>query len=117
MRFMFQMLFFVFVVLMLTACMEEESHFDAAKRLLGEKRQPEAVQEFLNAIAAGEQTFTIHKSASVLGDKTVRMIKAVVEGSHPDINDTTSFNNGVITVPAFLCTPLIIDKDNLSEAK
>ena len=60
MRFMFQMLFFVFAALMLTGCMEEESHFDAAKRLLGEKRQPEAVQEFLNAIAAGEQSAKAH---------------------------------------------------------
>ena len=60
MRFMFQMLFFVFAALMLTGCMEEESHFDAAKRLLGEKRQPEAVQEFMNAIATGEQPAKAH---------------------------------------------------------
>ena len=60
MRFMFQMLFFVFAALMLTGCAEEESHFDAAKRLLGEKRQPEAVQEFLKAIADGERPAIAH---------------------------------------------------------
>ena len=45
------------------------------------------------------------------------MIKAVVDGTTPDINDVKTYNNGVITVPSYLCTPLIIDKGNLSEVK
>lgn len=64
-------------------------------------------------IKAGTQTFTISKDPNVLTEKCVRMIKAVVEGTQPDINDVTTYNNGVITVPAYLCTPQIIDKTNV----
>ncbi len=64
-------------------------------------------------IKAGTQTFTINKDPDVLTEKCVRMIKAVVEGTQPDINDVTTYNNGVITVPAYLCTPQIIDKTNV----
>ena len=69
---------------------------------------PEAFQR----IKAGTQTFTISKDPDVLTAKCVRMIKAVVEGTQPDINDVSTYNNGVITVPAFLCTPQIFDKTN-----
>lgn len=64
-------------------------------------------------IKAGLQTFTIAKDANVLTAKCVRMIKAVVEGTQPDINDVTTYNNGVKIVPAYLCTPQIIDRTNV----
>lgn len=70
---------------------------------------PQAIQR----IKAGSQTFTISKDPDVLTEKCVRMIKAVVEGTQPDINDVSTYNNGVITVPAYLCTPQIIDKTNV----
>lgn len=69
--------------------------------------------EAYSRIKAGIQTFTIAKDPDVLTAKCVRMIKAVVEGTQPDINDVTTYNNGVITVPAYLCTPQIIDKTNV----
>ena len=59
------------------------------------------------------QTFTVAKDPVILTSKCVRMIKAVVEGTQPDINDVTNYNNGVKTVPAFLCTPTIVDKTNV----
>ena len=65
-------------------------------------------------IKAGKQTFTIAKDPDVLTAKCVRMIKAVVEGTQPDINDVTSYNNGVKIVPAYLCTPMIIDQTNVN---
>ena len=71
----------------------------------------------LEAINDGQQAITIYKSPELLVGKAVRMVKAIVEGTSPDINDVKSYNNGVITVPAYLCTPLIIDKDNLNEVK
>lgn len=64
-------------------------------------------------IKAGTQTFTISKDAEVLTAKCVRMIKAVVEGTQPDINDVTTYDNGVMIVPSYLCTPQIIDKTNV----
>ena len=71
----------------------------------------------LDAIKNGTQSITIYKSSSELNTKCIRMIKAVVEGVKPAINDKTSYNNGVMVVPSYLCIPLIVDKDNLSVVK
>ena len=70
---------------------------------------PKAIERIKN----GQQTFTIAKDADVLTAKCVRMIKAVVEGVQPDINDVKTYNNGVKIIPAYLCTPQIIDKTNV----
>lgn len=77
----------------------------------------DAESKALEAIRSGQQTITIYKDPEILVAKTVRMIKAVVEGTQPDINDVKSYNNGVLVVPSYLCTPLVIDKDNLDEVK
>lgn len=77
----------------------------------------DAESKALEAIRGGQQTITIYKDPELLVAKSVRMIKAVVEGTQPDINDVKSYNNGVITVPAYLCTPLIIDKNNIGEVR
>ena len=64
-------------------------------------------------ILSGKQTQTIFKDTRVLAEKCVTMVQAVLEGSEPEINDTTTYNNNVITVPSYLCTPISITKDNL----
>ena len=71
----------------------------------------------LDNIRQGKQTITIYKDPSLLTVKCVRMIKAVVEGVQPDINDVKTYNNRSITVPSYLCTPYIVDKDNLDIVK
>ena len=68
-------------------------------------------------IKAGKQTFTIAKDPDILAAKCVRMIKAVVEGTQPDINDVTSYNAGTKIIPAYLCTPMIIDKSNVDSVR
>ena len=69
----------------------------------------------LDRIRSGQQTFTINKDAELLTLKCVRMIKAVVEGTQPDINDVTTYNNGVKVIPAYLCTPMIVDSTNIKD--
>ena len=69
----------------------------------------------INRVKSGQQTFTINKDAAELNSKCVRMIKAVVEGTEPKINDVTTYNNGVKVVPAYLCTPLIVDSTNVKD--
>ncbi len=71
----------------------------------------------LERIKAGQQTFTVAKDPDHLTAKCVRMIKAVVEGIQPDINDVKTYNNNVKTIPAYLCTPMIIDKTNVDRYK
>ena len=77
----------------------------------------DAESKALEAIRIGQQTITIYKDPEILVAKTVRMIKAVVDGTQPDINDVKSYDNGVLVVPSYLCTPLVIDQDNLDEVK
>lgn len=63
-------------------------------------------------IISGKQTMSIYKDTRLLADKCVTMVQAVLEGSEPEINDTEQYNNGVITVPSYLCTPIAVDVDN-----
>ena len=69
----------------------------------------------LDRIRRGQQTFTVAKDPEVLTLKCFRMVKAVVEGTVPDINDVKTYDNGVKVVPAYLCTPQIIDKSNIQD--
>ena len=77
----------------------------------------DADSKALDYIREGKMAFSLQKDSMVLNQKCIRMIKAVVDGSKPDINDVKNYNNGVITVPSYLCIPKIIDKENLSEIK
>lgn len=63
-------------------------------------------------IISGKQTMSIYKDTRLLADKCVTMVQAVLEGSEPEINDTEQYNNGVITVPSYLCTPIAVDVNN-----
>ena len=66
-------------------------------------------------ILSGHQTMSICKDTSLLASKCVTMVQAVLEGTEPEINDTEQYNNNVITVPSYLCTPVPVDASNLEE--
>lgn len=70
-----------------------------------------------DAIKAGTQSITIAQDPEYAVAKCIRMVKAVVEGVEPPLNDVTSFDNGKTVVPAYLCTPMIIDKGNVDDFK
>ena len=66
-------------------------------------------------IIAGYQTMSVYKDTRLLAEKAVNMINAVIAGTEPEINDTTTYDNGVFVVPSYLCTPVAVDKDNYQE--
>jgi len=66
-------------------------------------------------IISGKQTMSIYKDTRLLASKCVTMVQAVLEGAEPEINDTEQYNNGVIVVPSYLCTPVAVDKGNYEE--
>ncbi len=66
-------------------------------------------------IISGSQTMSIYKDTRLLAEKCVKMVQAVLEGEEPEINDTEQYNNNVIVVPSYLCTPVAVDKDNYKE--
>lgn len=66
-------------------------------------------------IIDGKQTATIFKNTELLAEKCSGMVRAVIEGSEPEVNDTTTYDNGKMVVPSYLCEPLSLDKDNYRE--
>lgn len=66
-------------------------------------------------IISGKQTQTIFKDTGLLAEKCVTMVQAVLQGTEPEINDETTYDNGVKVVPSYLCEPVSLDKDNYEE--
>lgn len=66
----------------------------------------------VKAIIAGEQTSTIFKDTRALGLSAAEIVKAILEGTEPPINDTTTYNNGVKVVPSNLLKAELVTKDN-----
>ena len=64
-------------------------------------------------ILDGVQYSTIFKDTRKLGDTAAQMVDAVLNGRTPETNDTTTYNNKVKVVPAYLHQSVIITKDNL----
>lgn len=69
----------------------------------------------VKSIIAGEQYSTIFKDTRVLAEKCVKMVDAAFQGTEPEINDTTTYDNGKIVVPAYLCDPVPVDATNYKE--
>ena len=63
-------------------------------------------------IISGYQTMSIYKDTRLLAEKCVKMVQAVLEGSEPEINYTTQYDNHKLIVPSYLCTPVAVDKSN-----
>ena len=66
----------------------------------------------VKAILAGEQYASIFKDTRDLARVTADMVDALLSGKVPAVNDTTTYNNGVKVVPAYLLKPVIVDKSN-----
>lgn len=64
---------------------------------------------------AGKQSMSIFKDTRTLASKTVEMVDAIISGSKAPVNDTETYNNGVLVVPSFLCEPVFADTSNYKE--
>ena len=58
---------------------------------------------------------TIFKDGKQLQNTVLEMVKAISQGKEAPINDTTTYNNGVMDMKSFLCKPELIDQSNLSK--
>jgi putative multiple sugar transport system substrate-binding protein len=58
---------------------------------------------------AGEQYSTIFKDTRELARVTVGMVDALLSGGEPEINDTTTYDNGVMVVPSYLLKPVTVN--------
>lgn len=69
----------------------------------------------VKSIIAGEQTSTVFKDTRELAKVAAGMADAVLKGETPEINDTTTYNNGVKVVDSFLLVPYSVDVNNYEE--
>lgn len=69
--------------------------------------------ESVKLVADGTQYSTINKDTNTLVKQVIDIIGQLQKGETIAFNDTTSYNNGVKVVPAFLLEPKIITKDNV----
>ena len=66
----------------------------------------------VKSILAGEQHSTIFKDTRELARVTVGMVDALLQGGKPEINDTSTYDNGVKVVPSYLLEPVAVDDTN-----
>ncbi len=66
----------------------------------------------VKAMLAGEQAQTVFKDTRVLAKRASDMVDALLQGTVPEINDTKTYDNGVLVVPSYLETPVSVDINN-----
>lgn len=69
----------------------------------------------VKSILAGEQYSTVFKDTRELARVTVGMVDALLGGGEPEINDTSTYDNGVKVVPSYLLEPVSVDTSNWEE--
>jgi len=69
----------------------------------------------IKLIIAGEQYSTILKDTRDLAKVAADMVDAVLAGTEPEINDTTTYDNNVKIVPSYLLIPYTVTVDNYQE--
>lgn len=70
----------------------------------------------IKSILAGEQAQTVFKDTRTLAKRAADMVDAVLQGYEPEINDTSTYDNGVKVVPSYLEEPISVDINNWEEA-
>ena len=64
---------------------------------------------------AGKQSMSVFKDTRTLATQVVKMVGQILNGEEVDVNDTETYDNGVIVVPSFLCEPVFADANNYKE--
>ncbi|MGN0991418.1 MAG: substrate-binding domain-containing protein [Candidatus Ventricola sp.] len=66
-------------------------------------------------MVAGTQSMSVFKDTRTLASKVVEMVDALMKGTEPPINDTTTYDNGTGVIPSFLCEPVACTPDMINE--
>ena len=65
-------------------------------------------------MVAGTQSMSVFKDTRTLASKVVEMVDALMKGTEPPINDTTTYDNGTGVIPSFLCEPVACTPDMIN---
>jgi len=66
----------------------------------------------VKSMIAGEQYSSVFKDTRNLAGVTVKMVDAILSGGTPEINDTTTYDNGVKVIPSYLLESQPVDATN-----
>ena len=66
----------------------------------------------IQSIVSGQMSMSIFKDTRFLAQRTAEVIDAIAKGKPLVPDDTTTFDNGSIVIPAFLYGMVVIDKNN-----
>ena len=69
----------------------------------------------VKGMIAGEQYSTIFKDTRNLAGVTVKMVDAILSGGTPEINDTSTYDNGVKVIPSYLLESQPVNVTNYEE--
>jgi putative multiple sugar transport system substrate-binding protein len=69
----------------------------------------------VKSILADEQTSTVFKDTRNLAAQAAKMVDQMLKGETVEVNDTTTYENGVKTVPSFLLDMVTVTKDNVQK--
>jgi putative multiple sugar transport system substrate-binding protein len=72
-------------------------------------------KENVSAIIKGEQSMSLFIDTRALASRAVDLVDDLLTNKNPVINNTTRYDNEVKIVPASICKPIYVDKDNYSE--
>lgn len=70
----------------------------------------------VKSIIAGEQTMTIFKDTRLLAEATVGVVENILNGTEPEVNNTTDYDNGNFVVPTITIDPEAVDASNYEAA-
>lgn len=79
--------------------------------ITGQDAETASVQSIIN----GKQTMTVFKNTEELATVTVEMVRSMMEGDEVPVNDTETYYNGEIIVPANLLEAFAVDITNYEE--
>lgn len=75
----------------------------------------DADQANVENIVKGRQSMTVFKDTRKLGERCATMVDEICTSKKVEVNDTKSYDNGKLVVPAYLLTPVTVDKDNVKK--
>lgn len=64
-------------------------------------------------ILQDKQSMTVWKDTRALAEQAAVMADQIIKGQTVEVNDTDTYDNGVIVVPTYLLEPIVIDKNNV----
>jgi len=66
-------------------------------------------------ILAGKQSMTVWKDTRELAARVATMVQQIVDGAEVEVNDETTYDNGVKVVPTFLIDPKVVTADTVEK--